>query len=217
MPSLSGPEFIPTSKPDSAVIFLHGLGSNGDDLISLAPHFASVLPKTAFFSPNAPISLQQMANGFQWFEYWDRTIAQIEDDLSQAVPLIVDYVTKIADRLGIENKKIILCGFSQGTMMALHTGLRYIDDLGGIIGFSGALLSPETLGANRLQSLPPVLLVHGLQDEVVPAMASAQAEILLRTLGADVHYVQRPSLAHSIDNKGLEEAGKFCQQIFTSA
>lgn len=210
MKNLSGPEDIPAS-PDSAVIFLHGLGSNGDDLMGLAPYFKRELPNTAFFGPNAPHGVPMTYNGYQWFELWDRNQLQIEQGVRNAAPLIVDFINATATRLKLPLSKIFLVGFSQGTMMALHTGLRLVGGLGGIVGYSGAMISPETLADEGLKNLPPVLLVHGLADPIVPAMASHYAETTIRAAGGDVHYVQRPFLVHSIDDTGIKEAIAFVQ------
>jgi len=217
MKLLTGPKYLPDSgKISSAVIFLHGLGSNGDDLISLAPIMTKGLPETVFLSPNAPHKMPFSAGGYQWFEYWDRTPLQMWDGIKNAAPYIVDFVYDVSDRYKLPLDKIVLCGFSQGTMMSLYTGLRMIEGLGGVIGFAGALLSPETLMMEKVSHLPPVLLVHGLQDTIVPAIASMQAEMVLKALNVDVKYVQRPNLAHSIDDKGIQESVAFCQKVFNN-
>lgn len=211
---LNGPEFIPQGKINHLVIFLHGLGSNGDDLIGLAPMLTHALPETAFLAPNAPLPTPFSASGYQWFEYWDRTIPQITDGINHASPMLVDFIHEAARRFDLPHEQIVLAGFSQGCMMALHAGLRLIDGLGGIIGMSGVLMSPETLAFEKVDKLPPILLAHGLQDTVVPALASYQAEIMLKSLGADVKYIQRPYMGHSIDDAVIKAAAEFCQKIF---
>lgn len=207
--ALSGPEFVPPGRVARAVIFLHGLGSNGDDLMGLAPIMADALPNTAFFGPNAPHGVPFTFNGFQWFEYWDRTPGQILDGVRTSAPLIADYVDHVATRLTIPVSSIFLVGFSQGTMMALHAGLRLIDGLGGIVGFSGALVSPETLGTEKLKKMPPVLLVHGMNDPVVPVFASQQADTYIKSVGGTSQFMARPMLMHSIDNAGIAAAARF--------
>jgi phospholipase/carboxylesterase len=213
--TLSGSEKLP-EKISSAVIFLHGLGSNGDDLMGLAPYFANELSNTAFLSPNAPYAVPMTYNGYQWFDLWDRSPLQIEQGVRATAPLIVDYINNTAKRFKIPTSKIMLVGFSQGTMMSLHTGLRLIDGLAGIVGFSGAMISPETLADEKLSKLPPVLLVHGLVDPIVPAMASFYAESTIRENGGDVRYVQRPFLIHSIDDTGIQEAVAFTKNRLKS-
>lgn len=210
--TLSGPERLPDTI-NSAIIFLHGLGSNGDDLLGLSPYFQKSMPHTAFLSPNAPYGVPMTYNGYQWFELWDRSTLQIEQGVRSAAPMISHYIEQTSHRFKIPTKKIILVGFSQGTMMALHTGLRVSSDLGGIVGFSGAMISPETLLDDKLASLPPVLLIHGLADPIVPAIASFQAEQTIRQSGGDVRYVQRPFLVHSIDDVGIQEAVSFSSNI----
>jgi phospholipase/carboxylesterase len=214
MKKLDGPEFTPKGKITSAIIFLHGLGSNGRDLLEIGEIISPQLPNTAFIAPNAPIPVPFATNGFQWFEYWGSTPVRIADDIAQASPMIVELVQSTAERFKIPVSKIILCGFSQGTMMALHTGLRQIEGLGGVIGFSGIMMTPETLAFEKLKDMPPVLLVHGLQDTVVPAIASQQAQMVIRSLGGEAKYIQRPYLTHSIDNEGIKAAVDFCKKIF---
>lgn len=214
MKNLTGPDYIPSKKVTSAVIFLHGLGSNGQDLLGLSAWMARDLPNTAFFAPNAPIGVPFTFNGYQWFEYWDRTPAQIEDGMRAAVPLLTAYIKNITARTKVPPSKIVLVGFSQGTMMALHAGLRVIKGLGGIIGYSGSLLAPDSFNEQKMDNLPPVLLIHGTQDPVVPASASAAAEKLIAAAGGEVVYIKRPYLVHSIDDVGIAEAVKFLQTIF---
>jgi phospholipase/carboxylesterase len=213
MKSLSGPEIIP-KKVKQAVIFLHGLGSNGDDLLGLAPLMQDALPNTAFLAPNAPYAVPMIASGFQWFELWDRSPMQIEQGIRAAAPLIADYVEEIAERFDIPVSKIALVGFSQGTMVGLHAGLRVIDGLAGIVGFAGAMMTPETLHTEKLKKMPPVLLVHGMQDNVVPFFASQQAEMMIKLVGGTARFVQRPFLLHSIDNEGIKECIDFLQNVF---
>ncbi len=207
--ALSGPEFLPPGKITRAVIFLHGLGSNGDDLMGLAPMMAEELPNTAFFGPHAPITVPFAFNGYQWFEYWDRTPAQMTDGIRQSAPLIADFIGAVAARLKIPASAIFLVGFSQGTMMALHTGLRLVTGLGGIVGFSGALVSPETLAAEKVKKMPPVLLIHGMNDPVVPVFASQQADVAINAAGGSAQFVARPMLMHNIDNAGIRAAADF--------
>ena len=210
---LSGPEDVP-AKIRNIVIFLHGLGSNGDDLMGLAPYFKAALPDTAFLSPNAPYQVPMAYNGYQWFDLWDRSQMQIEQGVRDTAPMIVDYIHAVSKRFKVPLSRIVLVGFSQGTMMSLHTGLRLLDGLGGIVGYSGAMISPETLGDEKLKNLPPVLLVHGLSDPIVPAMASQYAAGAIENAGGAVRYIQRPFLVHSIDDAGIKEAISFVKAIF---
>lgn len=205
---LSGPEDIP-AKVKNIVIFLHGLGSNGDDLMGLAPYFKEALPETAFLSPNAPYQVPMAYNGYQWFDLWDRSPMQVEAGVRETAPMIVDFIESAAARFKVPLSRIFLVGFSQGTMMSLHAGLRLIEGLGGIVGYSGAMISPETLQDEKLKKLPPVLLVHGLSDPIVPAMASQYASSTIENAGGDVRYIQRPFLVHSIDDAGIKEAISF--------
>ena len=214
MSSLTGPEFVPFGEIKQVVILLHGLGSNGDDLLGLVPMMVTDLPGTAFLAPNAPISTPFTSGGYHWFDYWDRNVLQINDGIKAATPLIVEYINDVCTRFNLSRDRIILCGFSQGCMMALYAGLRLLEGIGGIIGLSGVLMMPETLALEKTATLPPVLLAHGLQDTVVPALASYQAEMILKSLGAEVSYLQRPVMGHSIDNHVIKAVTTFCRKVF---
>lgn len=209
---LSGPEHIPSKEIRRAVILLHGLGSNGDDLLSFAPALSAVMPHTAFIAPHAPMRLPNMYNAFQWFDLWNRTEAEIEQGVRDAAPLLADLVAQTCKRFNLQPQNIGLVGFSQGTMMALHAGLRLINGLGAIVGFSGAMINPHTLGKDHVKNLPPVLLIHGQMDHIVPVQASQQAEVALHDIGADVRLVERPYLGHTIDPIGSQESMAFLRK-----
>ena len=214
MTPLNGPEYIPADPIKQVVIFLHGLGSNGRDLLSMVPYFEKELPNTAFLAPNAPHAIPFAYGGFQWFDLWDRTPNQIENGVRTAAPLIADFITATAQRFNIPTSKIALVGFSQGTMMALHTGLRLAKGLACIVGYSGAMVGLNSLETEKLKKLPPVLLVHGAMDNVVPIFMSQQAETTIKNSGGETRFVQRPYLLHSIDDIGIKEGITFLQQNF---
>ena len=211
---LTGPEYIPDGEIDQVVIFLHGLGSNGDDLLSLAPFFERDLPHTAFLAPNAPFGVQFTYNGYQWFDLWDRTPNQIELGVRTAAPLIADYITAASKRFSAPVSKIALVGFSQGTMMALQTGLRITKNLAGIIGYSGAMVGLDSFLDEKLKKLPPVLLIHGAADPIVPLFMSQQAEKTIQSGGGNVRLLTRPYLVHSIDDVGIKEGIAFLKSAF---
>ncbi|MFQ5346909.1 MAG: alpha/beta hydrolase, partial [Rhodothalassiaceae bacterium] len=168
-PLLSGPERGPADggAPQSLVIFAHGYGSNGEDLIGLVPHLAPHLPHTQFLSPNAPEPCPGVPGGYQWFPL--TTISREERDRGcyQAAPALAHYIETQRERFSLAPDRFALVGFSQGTMMALHVGLRHAPALAGIVGFSGSLAAPGRL-LDEIAARPPVLLVHGANDDVVP-------------------------------------------------
>jgi phospholipase/carboxylesterase len=202
---LDGPRHgVEGGKPARAlVVFLHGLGADGNDLISLAPMLAPVLPDTAFASPHAPYPCDMAPMGRQWFSLQDRDPDVLLDGVRDAAPLLNAFLDQELKALGLGDDRLALVGFSQGTMTALHCALRRPQAAAVVVGFSGALLKPEVLG-NEIVSRPPVLLVHGDADEVVPFQALALAEEALELNGVPVAAYARPGLGHGIDQEGLQ-------------
>jgi phospholipase/carboxylesterase len=215
MIELSGPSQPPASggKTKQLIVLLHGYGSNGDDLISLAPFFAQALPQAEFLSPNAPFPCELSPMGFQWFGFEDRTPDMLLGGARLAAEILDRFLDAELARRKLEDRDLALVGFSQGTMMALQVGPRRPNRIAGILGFSGSLIAPQLLTA-ELKSKPPVFLVHGTADQVVPYGALAQAEKGLRDAGIPVETESRPGLVHSIDQTGAQKGALFLRQCF---
>src|SRR5690348_1757427 len=199
--TLDGPKVAPKSgaAPKQLVVFLHGYGSNGEDLISLAPYWADLLPDAAFVSPNAPFPCEMNPfGGFQWFGLEDRNPATKLAGTRAAATILDAYLDEALKSRGLDERKLALVGFSQGTMMSLHVGPRRATAPAAIVGYSGALIGPDALGG-EIKSKPPVLLVHGTGDQVVPFPAMGAAAQVLQALGVKVETLARPGLPHSID------------------
>ncbi len=213
--ALSGPSVGPQGggKPTSLVVLLHGWGANGDDLIGLAPYLAPALPGTLFISPNAPFPCEANPMGLQWFSLSDRSEAQMLAGLRLAASLVDAFLDDLLAEHGLASDRLALVGFSQGTMLALHVAPRRQSQLAAVVGFSGALLSGETLAA-EIVTRPPMLLVHGESDPVVPAQATTTAAAALAALQVPVETVLRPRLQHSIDEVGLQKAQALLQRVF---
>jgi phospholipase/carboxylesterase len=197
-------------EPKQAVILLHGYGSDGADLIGLAPHWQGVLPDAVFISPNAPEQCRQTAFGFQWFDIsfdGDR-VASRQIGLVKARPVLVEFLDDLWSQTGVAPENTILAGFSQGAMMALHVGLSLPQRLMGVIAFSGAFVPPEGFGTSAF-ARPPVCLVHGDMDQVVDPELSADAEVALRLAGYDVSYHISEGVGHGIAPDGLDFASRF--------
>jgi phospholipase/carboxylesterase len=210
IPTLEGPSAAPASggQAKSLVIFLHGYGSNGADLIDLAPYWASALPDTLFLAPDAPQSCDGVPYGRQWWPLTSLAPAARAAGVRVSAFALNGYIDAQLAAHGLSEDKLALVGFSQGTMMALHVGPRRAKTLAGVVGFSGMLADPEALAA-EVVTKPPLLLVHGDRDDVLPIAALHQAEVQLKGLGFDVASHVSPGLGHSIDEKGLQLGARF--------
>ena len=213
---ITGPR-IP-SKTDIAerlVIFLHGYGSNGDDLLGLAPFFQQVDQAADFVSPNAIERSPFNAGGFQWFSipYIDgSSTEEMTRGLMRAHKELDAFIDNELNMRGLSEENLVLVGFSQGTMMALHTAFRRPKPLAGVIGFSGRLLFPELL-QGEISAKPPVVLIHGEDDDVVPVNDSIEAAKVLKELGVKVKVHLSPRTAHSIAQDGLQNAIEFYEGV----
>jgi phospholipase/carboxylesterase len=216
MPRLSGPSRRPASggKPRRLVILLHGLGADGNDLIGLAPYWARLLPDAEFLSPNAPYPCDTAAYGYQWFSSQDRSPEAVLGGVRAAAPILGAFIDEALEERGLKSDELALVGFSQGTMMSLFVGLRRAESVAGIVGFSGRLLAPELL-ATELCSRPPILLVHGTEDPLVPYSSLAAAESALKAAGVPVETVTSVGIGHSIDDQGLRRGGQFLKKVLS--
>lgn len=207
---LDGPSAAPASggAPKSLVIFLHGYGSNGADLIDLAAYWAQALPDTLFLAPDAPQPCDGVPYGRQWWPLTSLTPQARAAGVRVSAPALNAYIDTQLAVHGLTEDKLALVGFSQGTMMALHVGPRRAKALAGIVGFSGMLADPEAL-ATEVVTKPPVLLVHGDLDEVLPVAALHQADASLKALDFEVAAHISPGLGHSLDETGLRLGAQF--------
>lgn len=223
MPNLEGPSYIPKNGDiKSLVILLHGFGADGNDLIGLAPHLANDLPNTAFYAPDGPQVCEISPFGRQWFslaacdgDYGRRqagtqkaAFENMYGEASSASELINAFIREKCAEHNVDNSKVALVGFSQGSMMALHIGLRQSEPFSALVGFSGALVGGSQLKTEKTSTCP-VLLIHGESDEMLPVHAVELAEKTLDLNGIDVTVVRRPHLGHSIDMPGLQQAAAF--------
>ena len=190
------------------MILLHGLGADGNDLIDLAQHLAPLLPDTAFVAPNAPEPCDMAPYGYQWFSLQDRTPSVIAAGVDRSAPILERFIEDQLAKHHLDVRRLALVGFSQGTMMSLHVGPRLSPGPAAIVGFSGALVAPDRLAAEH-RSTPPVLLIHGDADPVVPFQALAAAASGLAAAGIAAETVRRPGLGHGIDGPGLSAAAQF--------
>jgi phospholipase/carboxylesterase len=210
MAILTGPERpAAAGGATSLVVLLHGYGADGNDLIGLADALAPHLPHTAFRAPNAPEHCRNNPSGLQWFPIpWMDGASEAEMHLSlgRSIAALNGYLDAVAAETPAE--RTVLVGFSQGTMMALHVGLRRKAAFAGIVGFSGRLLGPDRLAA-EIVSKPAVLLVHGDQDPVVPVASLPEAAEALAAAGVEVRTHLSRGVGHGIAPDGLGLALQF--------
>lgn len=216
--ALEGPQHAPTSgKPQSIVVLLHGYGADGNDLISLAPLWARLLPQTLFVSPHAPFPCEINAAGRQWFGFEGAAPEMILAGTRMAATMIDSYLDSLMAEHGVPASRIALVGFSQGGMMSLHVAPRRSEKLAGVVSYSGALVAPERL-AEETKSRPPILMVHGDADPVVPFASLARAAATLKAAGFTVDTERRPGLPHAIDQVGMARGARFLvQQLGTAS
>ncbi|MFT4795406.1 MAG: phospholipase/carboxylesterase [Paracoccaceae bacterium] len=212
--TLSGPRRDAQSgEALSLVIFLHGYGADGNDLIGIGDALAEHLPNTMFLAPNAPEQSAMNPMGRQWFPI-PRLDGSSEADMAagfaSGAEMLNLWLDEVAAETGIPAAQTALVGFSQGTMMALHVGPRRGDPLAGIVGFSGRLLVAERLAAEAA-SRPPILLVHGDMDDMVPPASMEEARIALEAARFDVATHMSRGVGHGIAPDGLSLALQFLQ------
>jgi phospholipase/carboxylesterase len=217
MSNIDGPRLPPAAggKPESLVVFLHGYGADGNDLIALGREWADLLPGTAFVSPHAPEACSMSPAGRQWFPLSMRDPDEYARGVDAARPELDAFLDTEMERTGVSDRKTALVGFSQGTMMALHTGLLRTRRLAGILGFSGLLANAEALKAGPV-SPAPVLLIHGDSDDVIPVQALFAATQGLGAAEIPVEWHISRGVGHGIAPDALAMGGAFLKQLLVS-
>lgn len=208
---LEGPQWTPEDGPiKKAVVLLHGYGADGDDLIELAPLLGRSLPHTVFYAPNAPLPTN-FGFGRQWFSDANGTFID-RPGIDAAGLLLEDYIRRsVCEVHKIGFADVALVGFSMGTMTALHAAPRFKEPVAAVVGLAGMMMFADTLPAEVKQK-PPVLLVHGTDDERVPPHCSSEAAQHLREVGFKVesHFID--GLGHGIDGEMVRYTSAFLQQ-----
>ena len=216
---LDGPRLEPRGgNARRLVVFLHGYGADGNDLIDIGRAWQPLLPDTAFVSPHAPEPCGQAPVGRQWFGLTFRDPNERWTGVNQAGPVLDAFLDKELARRNLPPSALALVGFSQGTMMSLHVGLRRPAAPAAIVGYSGMLVLPQDgppdTVAGEIRSRPPVLLVHGDRDELIPAQALFHAAQGLAALEVPVEWHLSQGVGHGIDQEGLRHGGEFLARRF---
>jgi len=196
-------------KPSKLMVFLHGVGSDGHDLISLVPYMQNSLKEYHFASPHGIESYDMAPFGRQWFSLQDRTPETILKLAQKNALKVQEKITIKQKELGIENKDTVLFGFSQGTMMGIYLTLTQDEPFKGMLGFSGRLIPPPILK----NTSTPICIVHGLDDDIVDANESKKLEQYCIKNNIEHKLLLIPNLTHSIDGKGIEFALKFLNEL----
>ena len=222
MTELNGPRTGPAAEgaPQQLIVLCHGLGADGHDLIDIAAAWTRAVPHAAFAAPDAPFPCDIAPMGRQWFSVADRTPALMEQGVRRAAGFLSDFIYAELARLSLPPDAYALMGFSQGAMTCLFTGLRRPVPPRAILAYSGALIAPESLAADRraagAMGPVPVLIVHGEDDDVVPVTRSRDAEANLIAAGIPVESLYCPRLGHGIDEAGLSVGALFLQRAFAA-
>ena len=202
-------------SPKQIVLLLHGYGSNGADLITLATHWQRHLPDALFLAPDAPQRLGNLSSGYQWWPLSAFTPQALAQGAATAAPAIDAFIERKLQQYSLIEAKLAIVGFSQGTMMALHVGLRRPHQIAAIVGYSGMLTGGDELSHLRITK-PPVLLVHGSADTVVPVGALSAAKAQLENLGIEVTTHIVLGIGHSLDLEGVRIGGEFVVAALTA-
>ena len=182
----------------------------------LVPLLAPRFPTAAFVAPNAPQPCEINPFGFQWFPLENRDPHLMAAGADDARRLLDPFITAELEALDLDDSALGVIGFSQGTMMALHTLLRRPQACAALVGFSGRLIAPDRL-AEEIAARPPVQLIHGEEDQVVPFGEMAAAEAGLIAAGITPKTLARPGLGHGIDPEGLETGAAFLSSFLGGA
>lgn len=218
--ALDGPRLEPRSgSAKQLVVFLHGYGADGNDLIALGQEWQALLPDAAFVSPHAPEPCGGAPMGRQWFELTFRSLDERWRGVNKAAPMLQAFLDAELARRSLPPEALALVGFSQGTMMALHAGLRRAKGPAAIVGYSGLYVTPESddgpaQAQAEIRSRPPVLLVHGAQDDLIPAQALFVSANLLSAAEVPVEWHLSHGVGHGIDGDGLRHGGMFLARAF---
>ena len=218
-PKLDGPSIEPRSgTAKQLVVFLHGYGADGNDLIEIGRAWQGLLPDAAFVSPHAPRPCGQAPVGREWFPLTFRNPDERWNGVQAAAPGLDKFLDAELSRRKLPPSALALVGFSQGTMMALHVGLRRAVPPAAIVGYSGILIMPGdamTEGfAAEIKSRPPVLLIHGDEDQLIPVQALTHSAQGLAAVGIPAEWHISPGVGHGIDEEGLRHGGEFLAKQF---
>ena len=214
---LKGPElrFNEFNSPDTIVVFMHGYGSNGEDLIDLARDFVEVLPNAVFLSPNAPYQFEGMPypGSYQWCSLREFTEPALDQELDKVMPVVEQYLEGVLARFHLPADRLVLIGFSQGTFVALRAALYTNVKAKAVIGYSGGFIKSSNQPINNK---PEICLIHGDMDDVLPIVNLHEADAALNKLNIPIESHICKGLSHGISPKGIELGKQFLSKLFVN-
>jgi phospholipase/carboxylesterase len=217
--TINGPRIEAKSgKPKQLVVLLHGYGADGNDLIEIGRQWRALLPDAAFVAPHAPEPCGMSPMGRQWFALTMRDPDERWRGVTKARPVLDAFLDAELAKLGLTESQLALVGFSQGTMMALHVGLRRRRAPAAILGYSGVLVGSEHVAEATARDAsgapPPILLAHGDQDQLIPFDALFDSAEALAKANIPCQWHLSLGVGHGIDNGGLRHGGLFIAKGF---
>lgn len=195
-------------KPVYLVVLLHGPGADGQSIINQALNWAPTMPKAEFLAAEAPFLQDRDGSGKVWFDMTDLSAERMGAGVRAAAPMLDAFLNEVLAERRLPDSHLALVGFSQGAMLALHVGVRRPKQLGAIVAFSGAVYDSDSL-AGEIKSRPPVLMIHGEADPIVPFASMIASKELLKTNGIAAKSMRRPGVGHEMDDDGIIAAGDF--------
>jgi phospholipase/carboxylesterase len=217
---LTGPRLAPRSRGAARqlVVLFHGYGADGNDLIEIGRAWQQLLPDAAFVSPHAPERCSPAPTGRQWFPLTFRDPNERWTGVTKVAPMLERFLDDELKRNNLPAGALALVGFSQGTMLALHAGLRRTMPPAAIVGYSGLFVLPNGAApeavAGEIKSRPPVLLIHGDRDDLIPVQALFLSARYLADLDIPTEWHLSAGLGHGIDEEGLRHGGEFLAKRF---
>ncbi len=200
-----------SGKAEWLVIFLHGYGSAGAELMSFADYWQSSMPNVTFVAPDGPTPAKD--GGFQWIGKRPGTDPRLYDDAVEVSPVLHSFIDAELARENLDASRLALVGFSQGTVVALHLGLRREAAPAAVLGYAGGLVGADKL-QDEITSKPPVMLVHGEQDALAPVYGMMASVKALSAAGIICQDVPIPNLGHEVNADALIYGARFLLSAF---
>jgi phospholipase/carboxylesterase len=195
------------------VIFIHGYGSNGEDIGFLINYFKKEIKDGIFLNPNAPFKMTEFDNAYYWFPIDELDEEYLMQKVKDVYPIFEKYIEESLEKYNLTYKDIILVGFSQGAVLAIHAALRLKEKIMAVISFSGAMADPNNITRSEMVSKPKIILIHGDCDSVLPCAYSIKAHRVLQNLNIPVELKIIKNLDHSINQQSIDYAINFIKEL----